>query len=81
MLVSISQSHNVSSKGRDGKEYPYTETIRVETDVADESEVADAYIKMNDAIFNARMEKFKRIKGSKLPETGAKDFTNSFPSF
>lgn len=62
-LVSIQQTHNINSKGRDGKSYPYHETIKIEMEIEYSREAVAATIKeFNDSIFNARMEKFKSIK-------------------
>lgn len=64
-LVSIQQTHNINSKGRDGKSYPYHETIKIEMEIEYSREAVASTIKeFNDSIFNARMEKFKSIKDS-----------------
>lgn len=88
-LVSIQQTHNINSKGRDGKSYPYHETIKIEMEVEYTRENVAATIKeFNDAIFNARMEKFKAIKdsgtfsGKQLPSNGSSSNSDdNWPGF
>ena len=82
-LVSIQQTHNINSKGRDGKSYPYHETIKIEMEVDYSREnVASTVKELNDAIFNARMEKFKAIKDtSSFTGKTTADTADSWPGF
>lgn len=62
------------------------ETIKAEVTVENTSEVPGAYMALNDAIFQARMAKFKAIKDRSNDHVSnvvvSKDYTDAqFPSF
>lgn len=73
IIVEVSQTHNIESKGRDGKKYPYMETIKLTKTVESESDAPQAYIDLTDGIFQSRMEKFDRIKKSGNASGGSTD--------